>query len=1113
MLALLLGLAKRVDQKANLFLSVALVAIVLRTGGVTAFVLPALGPLLYFYVRQINKPELRVSRKDLLHFCPLLVTFWIPSSLVLISVIFYLYLSHRLIQNFYRRLRPVLMDRPRFAFRRLEKALFLLGLVCVLSLFNDFFYLIVAFVLMGMAMEAMLKPDIAVQLSTPINDRMDAREKGRRLKETVATNRFYEDPELTLTTLAVKLRIAPHDLSRIINTGLEKNFNDFINEFRVREIVWKMSDPDYDRMTLLGIAYEAGFNSKTTFNRVFKEMTGKTPVEFKNSLKKEVPNDNLAPRSRIRPVTLRSDSPWNRAMVTSKRNNMFRNYLKVAWRNMLHSKVYSLLNIIGLAVGMTVALIIGLWIFSQYSFNRFLPGYDRLYQVKLNFYYSDGIRTQTGSSLPLIEELRKNYPEVKFASETDWGGQHSLVIGDKKLYPWGLVVGTDFLKMFPFPMLKGNESNAFADANSIILTESVAKALFGNDDPLNKTIRVDNKSDVVVTGVMKDVPPNSTLQFSYLLPYSYIEQTYPRTKKDRVDWGNYSFPEYLELQPGTDAVAFENKIKNIIVKHTDKADEKVEVILQPAKNWRLLTQFKNGKATDGFIWYVRLFAIIGILVLVIACINFVNLSTARAEKRAREVGVRKAIGSSRRNLIIQFLMESLLVTFLSFVVSILIAQLLLPSFNNLTNSSIVIPYGKGMFWLIMLGYLLITALLAGCRPAFYLSSFQPVRVLKGTVQMGKGATLPRKILVVVQFSCSIALIISTLVIYQQIDYAKNRPKGYNPDNLLMMNSSDDLNRNYDVLKRDLLQSGQVISVTRSASNMSYFPASFSIRDFPGKKTSESLEMATSAISPDYFKTIGTKFISGHDYATGAGADTSNLIINEAAAERLRLKEPLNQLITFNYSKNPMRIIGVVENAIVGSPFYSAEPALYVYNPGWSGAIMFRINPAVNKQDAIKKIAPLFNKYNPSYPFDYRFADEAYTSSYKLEELVGTLAGIFAGLAIFISCLGLFGLAAYMAEQRKKEIGIRKVLGASVSQIWVLLSRDFVALVIISGIIASAVAFYFLHGWLEKYDYRISIGPSAFLVAIIVTVIITIITVSYQAINTGLTNPVKSLRTE
>jgi len=939
----------------------------------------------------------------------------------------------------------------------------------------------------------------------------ELKQKGIWLKKAVEAGLFYQDAELSLGSLAERLDLHPHELSRIINLALKKNFNDFINEYRIREVTRKMQDPAYDRLTLLGIALDAGFNSKSTFNRTFRQMTGKSPAEYKNYLKKERPTYHL--RRFTHPIAVISNHEatpkWSHEKLN--RNHMFRNYLKIAWRNMLHNKVYSALNIVGLAAGMAVALLIGLWIYSQYAYDRFLPGYDQLYEVKLNFYHSGEIHTQRGSALPLVEEFRKNYPEVKYASETDWGGQHSLVIGDKKLDPFGLSVGTDFLKMFPYPMLKGNLNSVFNNPNSIVLTESVAKALFGDQDPINKTIRIDNKNNVVVTGVMKDIPDNSTLQFSYLLPYSYIEQTYPETKKERTHWQNYSYPEYVQLQPGANAEAFENKIKNTFAKY-DQAT-KIEITLQPAKNWRLLAQFKNGKAADGLIQYVRMFGIIGILVLVIACINFVNLSTARAEKRALEVGVRKSIGSSRRDLIIQFLSESLLLTFVAFAVSIAIVQLVLPSFNDITFGNISVPYTSVMFWCVMLGYVLITGLLAGSRPAFYLSSFKPVKVLKGTIQLGKRAALPRKIMVVVQFTCSIALIISTMIIYQQIKYAKDRPKGYNPDNLVMVNSSDDLNKNYNALEHDLLQSGQVVSVTKAASNMLYFPASFTIKDFPGKKPGESLEMATTAVSTDYFKTIGMKFRSGHDFADNAGPDTLNVVLNEAAVQRFRLKDPLTQLITFDYSKNPMRIIGVVENGIIGSPFYAAGPALYVYNPGWTGSIMYRLDPNVDRQQAIKKISAIFNRYNPSFPFDYRFADEAFTSTFKIEILVGTLASIFAGLAIFISCLGLFGLAAYVAEQRKKEIGIRKVLGASVSQVWFLLSADFIGLVIISCVIASPVALYFLQGWLQNFDYKITIGPGAFLISAAVAIIITIFTVSYQAIGSALTNPVKSLRSE
>ncbi len=1119
----------------------------------------ALGPLIYFYVLKITRPQYKFRWKDLLHFSPLLLelaalVFEIKESmttgtatyatrtfqqlnpvlqlLAVISVITYLYLSRRLIRGFHWRLKVDIIDRSPYQLRWLRRLLTAFSrawLLWIPFIGIDLFYyhyrlgihvyyplyLLLAAMMIWIAAAAFSKTNLGALLPAPPvlkpTPPADLVQKAKWLRKMMETERFYRDEELSLGSLAEVLEMHPQELSRIMNVALKKNFSDFINEYRIREVTQKMQDPAYDRITLLGIAFDSGFNSKTTFNRAFREMTGKSPAEYKNYLKKERPFYFLEPYSR--PVTIISSHKTTPMWSDEKlnRNYMFRNYFKIAWRNMRHNKVYSALNIAGLATAMAVALLIGLWISSQYAYNRFLPCYDQLYQVKLNFYHSGEIHTQSGSSVPLIEEFRKNYPEVKYASETDWGGQHSLVSGDKKLDPFGYTVGADFLKMFPYPMIKGNINSVFSDPNSIVLTESVAKALFGDKDPINKLIRVDNKNNVKVTGVMKDIPVNSTLQFSYLLPYSYQEQAYPEAKKERANWRNYSYPEYVQLQPGANAEAFEGKIRNIITKHG--ATDKIEVILQPAKNWRLLTEFNNGKATNGFIQYVRMFGVIGILVLVIAGINFVNLSTARAEKRAREVGVRKSIGSSRRDLIIQFLGESLLLTFMAFAVSIVIVQLGLPAFNTITYGNISVPYTSMTFWCVMIGYVLVTGLLAGSRPAFYLSSFNPVKVLKGTIQLGKRAALPRKIMVVVQFTCSIALIISTLIIYQQIKYAKDRPKGYNAENLVMVNSSDDLNRNFIALKTDLLQSGQVVSVTKAASGMTYFPASFSIRDFPGKKSGESMEMATTAISPGYFKTVGTRLKLGHDFAEDAGPDTLDVILNEAAVHQLRLKNPLNQLITFDYRKNPMRIIGVVENAIVGSPFYLAGSALYVYNPGWTGAIMFRLNPNTGRQQAVKKIAAIFSRYNPSFPFDYRFADEAFSATYNTEILVGTLASIFAVLAIFISCLGLFGLAAYVAEQRTKEIGIRKVMGASVSQVWVLLSKDFVLLVLISCLIASPVALYYLHNWLLKYDYRISIGPGVFILAALAALAITIITVSFQAIRAALANPVKSLRSE
>lgn len=1103
-LALLLGFAKRVGQTANLFLSLALAVIVLKTGGLSPVLLSALGPLLYFYVRQLTSSEQRFRRKDMLHFCPLLAGYWMPAWMIFISVIIYLYLSHRLIQDFYSRLRPVLMDRPRFAFRRLERSLLVLGLFCVLSLFNETFSFAVAFVLIGMAAEVLLKLDGTAQLAMPITDRSDAKEKGRRLKEAVAANRLYEDAELTLTTLAVKLAIHPHDLSRVINMGLEKNFSDFINEFRVREIVRKMRDPAYDRLTLLGIAYDSGFNSQSTFHRAFKEMTGKTPAEYK----KELPIYNLTAASRLTVVI---------STEKSNRRFMFRNYLKMAWRNTLHNKVYSALNIAGLAAGMSVALLIGLWVVNQYSYDRFLPGYRQLYQVEMNLTSQhNGTNTQTSIALPLTEVLRKEIPGIKYVAESDAIGlmNHGLLVGDKKLYLGGGAAGADFFKMFQYPFVKGNANSAFKDIYSIVLTESTAKALFGDADPMGRIVRFDNAQSLKVTGVLKNIPKNSTLQFNYLTPFAFAEATQDWVRLGRTKWTWNSFSAFVALEPGVTYEQIAPKIRDIVSKRSPEMRvAKTEVILHPLKDWHLITDFKNGKPVGGFVEYVRLFSIIGILVLAIACINFMNLSTARSEKRAREVGVRKAIGSARMDLVYQFLTESILITFISFLLGLLLVMLALPAFNILTGADVHIPYGNIGFWGIMIVFVLFTGLIAGSRPAFYLSSFNPVKVLKGSIQMGRWASMPRKVLVVVQFTCSIALIISTVIVYQQIQYVKDRPTGYSADRLMMTDMNSDLSQHYEALRNDLLSSGMVESVASSTSPATQVYSHFSLEKWPGKNAGdENVNIGAIWVSNEYFQTMGMTMAAGHAFTGDWKNDSLNVIVNEATVRRIGLKNPVNQLISWNGSNKPVRIVGVVKDALMESPYKSVEPAVFGHNP-FGFVVTYRLMKNAGTHTAIEKISKIFDKYNPAYPYQYKFVNDEYEHKFNLEVLVGKLAGVFAGLAIFISCLGLFGLAAYVAEQRTKEIGIRKVLGASIAQVWLLLSRDFIVLVVISCVIASPVAFYYLHNWLQKYSYRVSIGVGVFIASGIAAIIITLLTISFQAIKAALANPVKSLRSE
>ena len=490
----------------------------------------------------------------------------------------------------------------------------------------------------------------------------------------------------------------------------------------------------------------------------------------------------------------------------------------------------------------------------------------------------------------------------------------------------------------------------------------------------------------------------------------------------RTNWYNNSFQIFVELKPGVTSAELAPKIKNIVFDNGTKMQPgKPEVILHALKNWRLFSEFKNGKPVGGFIDYVRLFSIIGILVLLIACINFMNLSTARSEKRAREVGVRKTMGSLRRDLIFQFLVESVLISFLALAISIVLVLGVLPSFNALTASDITVPFTSPFFWVIMLGYALFTGLLGGSRPAFYLSSFNPVKVLKGSIQVGRAAALPRKMLVVLQFSCSIALIISTFIIYQQIQFAKNRPVGYSADRLMTTDMSDDLGRNYKALKQDLLNSGKVEAVAKASSPVTGIYMHTGIEAWPGKQAGvQALNVGGISVSDNYFKTVGMQLLAGRDFSSDWSADTSNIIINEAAVAMMGLKNPINQLITYDNISGPARIIGaVIKNALMESPFTPVEPA--VFNHGRGGNyVIYRLSTHAKTPEAIEAITKIFDQYNPAYPFSYRFVDEEYNHKFNLELLVGKLAAIFAGLAIFISCLGLFGLATYTAEQRTKK---------------------------------------------------------------------------------------------
>ncbi|HEY4337010.1 MAG TPA: FtsX-like permease family protein, partial [Puia sp.] len=600
----------------------------------------------------------------------------------------------------------------------------------------------------------------------------------------------------------------------------------------------------------------------------------------------------------------------------------------------------------------------------------------------------------------------------------------------------------------------------------------------------------------------------------FLLPWADFKR-WDWVPRVSAQWDLAIWKMYMSLKPGADAATAEAKAAGLVKHYAPDtyASFKREPMFFAMKDWHLYTEFKDGRPSGGLIDSVRMFSIVGVLVLLIACINFMNLSTARSERRAKEVGVRKVIGSSRRGLIFQFLIESVVMTTMAFVLSLLATVAVLPAFRAMTGEAISIPWGSGAFWLLMMGYVVLTGLLAGARPAFYLSSFQPVKVLKGTMRIGRAAAWPRKVLVVLQFTCSIALIIGTVIVYQQIQYAKDRPRGYDPNRLLV---TAYYGENYPAQKQDILRTGAVTNMTKSLGSTTEVYGHETVDQWPGWQAGEAILPVIRPISDsDYFRTLGMQFVAGSNFTGNFGADTTCVIFNEAAVKRMRLEQPINQYVHWQTVTAPsrLRIIGVVKDALSNNPFAEAEPAMYLFQPGWAGRLLFRLSPTVSTPVALARIKAVHDQYDKEHPFEYRFVDQDYASGFAAEETIGKLAGVFAGLAIFISCLGLFGLAAYMAEQRRKEIGLRKVLGASVGQMVVLLSGDFLLLVGVSCVIASPVAYYFLHHWLAGYYYRITINPVVFVVAGSMAIVITALTVGSQAVKSALMNPVKSLRSE
>lgn len=786
---------------------------------------------------------------------------------------------------------------------------------------------------------------------------------------------------------------------------------------------------------------------------------------------------------------------------------MFKNYLKIAFRNMARSKGFTFINIAGLAIGMASAIIILLWIQNEVSYDRFHEKTDRLYTA-WNRSTFDG-KLQCWNTTPKIlgPTLRQDYPEVEATARVNWGNSFLFSLGDKRLNVSGTMVDPDFLTMFSFPLVKGNPRTALGTVYSMVITEKLAKKLFANEDPMGKIIKLDNKDNFTVTGVMKDLPNNTRFNFEYLLPWSYM-----RVRKwDDSNWDNNSTQTYVLLKPMASVAAFNDRVKNITINHLN-GREKIEVFLYELSKRRLYSKFENGKPAGGRIETVRVFAIIAAFILLIACINFMNLSTARSEKRAKEVGIRKVVGAQKGWLVGQFLGESVLISFIAALLAIAIVQLSLPAFNRLTDKHLFIPYGSIGFWLSGIGFIFFTGLIAGSYPAFYLSAFKPVRILKGTFKAGNALVTPRKVLVVMQFTFAIILIIATIIVDRQIKYAQDRESGYSKANLAYVFLDGDIDKNYTLIKNELIGSGTALAISKTSSPLTEGWSDSWGFEWTGKDPSSKIDFDRFCSDGNLVKTAGMQIVAGRDIdLISYPTDSTACILNQSSVKIMGFKQPLGQIIRDNGIN--WHVVGVIKDFILQSPYEPLKPMVIEGPKGWFNTMHIKFNPQYSTAQVLTAAEKIFKKHNPQYPFDYHFVDEEYAKKFNDERRTGTLATLFAGLTIFISCLGLFGLATYMAENRVKEIGIRKVLGAGIAGITALMSKDFLKLVVIAILVASPVAWWAMHKWLGTFNYHINISWKVFVLSGLLAVVIALLTVSYQAIKAALANPVKSLRSE
>ncbi|WP_316827776.1 ABC transporter permease [Pedobacter miscanthi] len=790
---------------------------------------------------------------------------------------------------------------------------------------------------------------------------------------------------------------------------------------------------------------------------------------------------------------------------------MFKLNLKIALRNLWKSKGFSLINIGGLAIGLASCMVLLLYVNYEWSYDKQFSNHEKTYVVYQNMVANGKTFSWAWTPNVMAKEVQEKIPGVKYASHTTYPRKQLITVGDNKINSNAVFADQNFIKILDYKFLEGNSSTVLKDVNTIILTRSFATKLFGNEDPVNKTVKLENEEVLKVEAVIEDAPANSSLIFECIMPWALFEKRQSWVKEG--NWGNNMCLTLVQLKDNS----FFNNANDLmegIYKRNQKDNTSV-ALLHPLTKWHLYDDFQNGKSVGGKIDQLKIFLLLAFCILLIACVNFMNLSTARSERRAKEVGVRKAIGSTRKSLIYQFFLESLLITFIATVFAFILIEVSLPYFNSLLDINLSIDYHNGTFWLTLVGLMFLTGFVAGSYPALYLSSFEPIKVLKGFTLKTDSSALVRKVLVVGQFVFAAGLIICTAVIYQQLNYVKNKPIGYNQSNLLQIAVVGQMNdaAKLELLKTQLIAAGATTHVTSFSTDFTEGGDNTTGVEWEGKNPNEKISFNHRSIGYDFVETIGTKMISGREFSAKFPNDTASVLLNEAAVRMMQLKNPIGKVITF-WGDKKLTIVGIVKDFVVESVYQRVAPMIFRSNGKYDARVIIaRLNPNQNISSSLAKIDDLVKQMEPNYPVNRKFVNESFEVKFKNEKILGSLSNWFGGFAIFISCLGLLGLALFMAEQRKKEISIRKVLGASTGNILVLLNKDFIKLVAIANLIAFPLAYIIINKWLSAFEYRISISAMPFIVAVTLSVLIAILTVSAQSVKVAKANPIDALKYE